>query len=189
MQPHIAETLNEIFTLYEKHGADNYIGENISQIEHMCQSAQLAERAGMDDEVILAAFFHDIGHLAEHLTEQNNMGGYGIKEHEKVGADYLRGKGFSEKIASLVQSHVEAKRYLTYKYEEYYNALSEASKRTLEFQGGKMSKEEAEAFEQHALFETMILLRRWDEEAKLENIPLPDINYYKQLACKTLSGM
>ena len=30
--------------------------ENVSQIEHMCQSAQLAIDKGYDDEVILAAF-------------------------------------------------------------------------------------------------------------------------------------
>ena len=50
-------------------------------------------------------------------------------------ADYLRDKGFSERIASLVQSHVVAKRYLAYKYPEYYNQLSTAGKAALEFEG------------------------------------------------------
>ena len=55
--------VNEIFALYEKHGDEDYIGEPVSQLEHMSQAAALAEEEGYDDEVVLAAFFHDIGHL------------------------------------------------------------------------------------------------------------------------------
>ena len=113
----------------------------------MSQAAQLAIAQGCDDEVVLAAFFHDIGHICVKQNESNSMDGYGVKSHEKVGADYLRSMGFPERVARLVESHVQAKRYLTYKYPEYYNALSEASKKTLEFQGGKMGKQEADAFE------------------------------------------
>src|SRR5215475_14746664 len=118
---------DEIISLYEKYGDEDYIGEPVSQIEHMCQCAQLAEKEEFDSEVILAAFFHDIGHLCEHLVEVDHMENVGIVDHEKIGADYLRQKGFSEKIATLVESHVAAKRYLTYKYPAYYEKLSEAS--------------------------------------------------------------
>ena len=31
-----------IFSLYEKYGANEYHGEEVSQIEHMCQSGELA---------------------------------------------------------------------------------------------------------------------------------------------------
>lgn len=179
----ITAAIDEIFGLYNKYGQANYIGEKISQIEHMCQAAQLAEGLGHDDEVILAAFFHDIGHLVDPTPDdEHNMGGFGTKDHEKLGADYLRQKGFSEKIARLVESHVAAKRYLTYANVDYYNNLSEASKRTLEFQGGKMSKEEAGMFAADPLFDLFIQMRQWDEQAKLENIPLPDIGRYKVMA-------
>ena len=57
------ERVKMVFDLYEKFGHADYIGEPVSQIEHMCQSAQLAQKEGYDDEVILAAFFHDLGHL------------------------------------------------------------------------------------------------------------------------------
>ena len=76
---------------------------------------------------------------------------------------------------------MEAKRYLTFKDPEYYEQLSAASKKTLEYQGGKMSKEEAEAFEQYPLFDLIIKMRRWDEEAKIENMPLPDLEHYKRM--------
>ena len=58
-----AQIADEIIALYERHGADDYIGEPVSQLEHTGQSAQLAEREGYDEQVILAAFLHDIGHL------------------------------------------------------------------------------------------------------------------------------
>src|SRR5215475_10589157 len=93
--------VNEIFSLYENYGAADYIGEPVSQLEHMCQCAQLAEAEGYNDEVILAAFFHDIGHLCEHIMTVSYMNEYGVADHEKLGAEYLRRKGFSETIASL----------------------------------------------------------------------------------------
>ena len=140
MKNKVDQIIDEVFDLYELHGGEDYIGEPVSQLEHMSQSAQLAIEQGCDDEVVLAAFFHDIGHICVMQNASNSMDGYGIKRHEKVGADYLRSKGFPERIAKLVESHVQAKRFLTYKYPEYYNSLSDASKKTLEFQGGRMEK-------------------------------------------------
>lgn len=170
----------EVFGLYEKFGSADYIGEPVSQIEHMCQAAQLAEAEGYDDETVLAAFFHDIGHLCEHIMPAEQMSGYGVADHETLGAGYLRDKGFSEKITKLVASHVEAKRYLTFKYPEYYNKLSEASKKTLEMQGGIMTEAEAEKFEADDLHRLYIKLREWDDKAKLEHQPLPALEKYKQ---------
>ncbi len=179
------QIVDEIFDLYEKHGSDDYIGEPVSQIEHMSQSAQLALGENYDDEVVLAAFFHDIGHLC--AKEAENMGGYGVKSHEKIGADFLRSKGFPEKMAKLVENHVQAKRYLTFAFPEYYERLSEASKKTLEYQGGKMTKQEAEVFEIDPLFSESIRMRHWDEEAKLENIPVLDLNLLKSKALRILT--
>jgi len=177
----VQETIREIISLYEKFGGDDYIGEPVSQIEHMCQCAQLAESEGYDEEVILAAFFHDIGHLCEHIMEVKYMDKFGVVDHERIGAEYLLSKGFSENVAALVASHVEAKRYLTLRDENYLNALSEASKQTLEFQGGIMSEAEAEAFESDPFFNLYIVLRKWDEKAKETHIPLPSLHKYAQL--------
>jgi 2-amino-1-hydroxyethylphosphonate dioxygenase (glycine-forming) len=172
---------NEIMSYYEQHGGEEYAGEKVTQLEHMVQAAQLAEEQGYDEDVILAAFLHDIGHICEAGHGDNEMDGFGIKDHEEIGAEYLKEKGFSKKIVRLVQSHVEAKRYLTFKYPEYYNQLSDASKKTLEYQGGKMYEEEAAAFEQYPLFDLIIKMRRWDEEAKIEHKPLPDLSRYRNM--------
>ncbi|HEV8285172.1 MAG TPA: HD domain-containing protein [Chitinophagaceae bacterium] len=174
--------VDEIFSLYDQYGAADYIGEPVSQIEHMCQAAQLAEAEDYDEEVILAAFFHDIGHLCEHIFSVQSMDGYGTVDHESLGGQYLRDKGFSEKIARLVESHVEAKRYLTFKYPDYYNKLSEASKITLDKQGGIMDEIEAQQFERDHLQPLFIKIREWDDKAKIEQIPLPSLDIYKQMA-------
>ena len=175
------QTAGFITGLYEQYGGEDYIGEPVSQIEHMCQCALLAEEEGYNEEIVLAAFFHDIGHLCEHIMPVEQMDGYGVVDHEKLGAGFLLDHGFSENIASLVRNHVQAKRYLTYKNEAYYNQLSEASKKTLEFQGGRMSAEEAVLFEADSLFEMHIRLRQWDEKAKLENKPLPPLDKYRRM--------
>ncbi|HOX82648.1 MAG TPA: HD domain-containing protein [Chryseolinea sp.] len=179
--------VDEIFKLYEKFGHADYIGEPVSQLEHMSQSAQLAMEEGFDDEVILAAFFHDIGHICVMSNAENNMNGFGVRSHEKIGADFLREKGFSERVAQLVESHVQAKRYLTFKYPDYFNNLSEASKMTLNFQGGIMSANEAIAFEKNPLFEISVCMRKWDELAKDIEVPILDLNLLKEKAVLLLS--
>ncbi len=171
----------EIMSFYEQHGGEEYAGEKLTQSEHMVQAAQLAEEQGYDDEVILAAFLHDIGHVCEAGHGDNEMDGFGIKDHEEIGAEFLKAKGFSKRIVRLVQSHVEAKRYLTLKNPSYYDQLSEASKKTLEFQGGRMEEEEAAAFEKYPLFDLIIKMRKWDEQAKIEHKPIPDLTRYRQM--------
>jgi phosphonate degradation associated HDIG domain protein len=176
----------EVFALYEKYGAADYIGEPVSQLEHMCQAALLAEQAGASDEVILAAFFHDIGHLCELMEAKASMDGYGVQDHEQWGSFYLRRCGFSDTLVQLVGSHVAAKRYLTYKHPAYYEQLSPASRQTLAFQGGPMTAEEAAAFEADPLFADMVRLRTWDDMAKETNQPLPDISHFMDMAVKHL---
>lgn len=181
------QIVDEIMGLYNNYGNEDYIGEPVSQIEHMCQCAQLAEKENYDDEVILAAFFHDIGHLCEHIMDVKYMDGYGIVDHEKIGAHYLDTKGFSKRITKLIESHVAAKRYLTYKNPVYYEKLSDASKNTLNFQGGRMNEEEAKAFERDEWFTLYITLRGWDEQAKDENVPLPDLQKYRKMMIQHLT--
>ena len=127
-----------IFDYYYKYGNRDYIGENITQVEHMTQCAMLAEKNNDKVEVILAAFLHDIGHLIEY-DSNNKMGEYGIQNHENIGYNFLKKNNIPYPIPELAKNHVISKRYLVSTNEEYYNNLSNASKKTLEFQGGKMT--------------------------------------------------
>ena len=178
--------VNEVFALYEAHGNDDYIGEPVSQLEHMSQAANLAQLEGYDDEVVLAAFFHDIGHLCAGSSEAGSMDGMGNVNHEQIGANYLLARGFSPRLAKLVNAHVTAKRYLTYKYPEYYDKLSPASRTTLGFQGGPMTTQEATLFEADPDLEIMIRMRFWDDEAKLTAIPVNNLQDLKNLAIQHL---
>lgn len=166
---------DEIIELYTKHGNSEYFGEQVTQLQHAFQSAQIARDQQCDEEMILAAFLHDIGHLCVIGHNVKVMENYGVMNHEKIGAAFLRNRKFSERLIELVQAHVSAKRYLTYKDEAYYSQLSDASKKTLEFQGGKMSKDEAYIFEGNPLFHEMIAMRKIDEQAKDEDLHPGDL--------------
>ncbi|MBX9778790.1 MAG: HD domain-containing protein [Chitinophagaceae bacterium] len=184
LQKKIETIADEIISMYEQFGSEDYIGEPVSQIEHMCQCAELAETNGADRDTILAAFLHDIGHLYEFAQPKEklvHMDTFGIVDHEKLGADYLLSRGFSENVAKMVASHVNAKRYLTFKYPEYYNLLSEASKNTLLHQGGIMTESEAAVFESDPLHQKYIALRKWDEQAKIEKQPVPSLTKYRYM--------
>lgn len=178
----IERNVEDIFSLYTEFGAGDYIGEPVSQMEHMSQAAQFAMAAGVDDELILAAFFHDIGHLLAERLHSDTMDGYGAVDHEKTGAEYLALMGFSGRICSLIENHVQAKRYLTLKRPGYFEKLSDASLKTLAFQGGRMSETEALVFESDPFFAAHIQLREWDEQAKLAGIELLDIEMLKDKA-------
>ena len=174
--------MDEIFELYEQYGSADYIGETLTQTEHMIQTAMLAEEYTQSVEIVLAALFHDIGHLLGiKYAKEGKMGPWGVKSHEGLGATYLKEKGFSERMVSLVRNHVNAKRYLTYKNPDYMATLSEASQKTLKYQGGPMSPQEASEFEQDPDFELILKLREWDDSAK-KNISIKSLDYYKQLA-------
>ncbi len=170
--------MQTIANLFAQGGDDAYFGEPITQLEHALQCAQLAEEAGADDDTIVAAFLHDIGHLLPPDLAGGYMDGYGTVDHERLGADYLRERGFSEKVAQLIENHVNAKRYLVYKNPAYFARLSEASLKTLEFQGGPMTAAEALLFETNPYFKGILLMRTWDEQAKIPGLPTPGFDHY-----------
>jgi 2-amino-1-hydroxyethylphosphonate dioxygenase (glycine-forming) len=137
-----------------------YFGESVTQLEHALQCADLARASGADNEMILAALLHDIGHLIAVGDET------GSPDHDRIGATFLKELRFSERVTELVSGHVQAKRYLAWMEPSYQKQLSSASKHTLAQQGGPMSSEEARDFEQDRLFAEKIKLRHWDELAK-----------------------
>ena len=68
----------KLFCLYEKFGSEDYIGEPVTQTEHMIQAAMFAENDGCSPDVVLACFFHDIGHLLAFESELEQMAGFGL---------------------------------------------------------------------------------------------------------------
>jgi len=164
-----------------------YIGESISQLEHGLQAAHFATLAHAEPAAVIAALFHDIGHLcADSSTSQ--MDDYGVVHHEEVGAEFLLSNGYPSAVAELVRGHVKAKRYLVSKNENYGTWLSPASKATLVHQGGPMKEGEALAFEADLNFKLMIKVRQWDEMAKETDLEVAPLADYVEIARLLVDG-
>jgi putative nucleotidyltransferase with HDIG domain len=155
----------------------DYIGEPVTQLEHALQAAYFAEQSGHSEEVILASLFHDIGHFAA-PTPQTEMADLGKIHHEWIGAKLAYEMGFSQHVSLLIGYHVLAKRYLAGKKEKYCEKLSDASKKTLAFQGGPLSAEEIKVFELHRYYKEILQVRINDEKAKQIGLKVPDLSYY-----------
>ena len=174
--------MNNIINLYKKYGDSEYFGESVSKTTHMIQAAVSAEKNNEPDYLVLACLLHDIGHF----LDTDNMNGLGVIEHGKVGADYLRNLGMNEKICCLIENHVLAKKYLVSKNQYYYDKLSDASKKTLEYQGGKMSNIEMELFEKDPYFQDSLKVRLYDDIGKEIGMEIPKLDSYYELIEKYL---
>lgn len=175
---------DEIVKLLREGGSQAYYGEPVTQLEHALQAAQLARDAGAEEQVVLAALLHDIGHLLDtgRIHEQ-----LGVIDHDRAGADFLRARGFPEKVASLIEAHVDAKRYLVAVNAAYAAELSEASAATLALQGGPMKADEAAVFERDPLFRDKLRLRSWDEQAKIPGAACAPLEDYETLIARYAS--
>jgi len=167
--------------LFEQYGNNDYDGEPVTQTSHMVQCAMLAMHSNADTELVLGAFLHDIGHLLGHKQQAEDMGGFGVINHEGIGAKYLKEKGFSERVCAVVERHVAAKRYLVTTDAGYAAKLSPASRETLRWQGGTMTKEEAAAFRNYPYFKEIIQVRLWDEGAKDYNAVLLPLSIFEEM--------
>jgi predicted HD phosphohydrolase len=68
--------LTKILSLFETRGAEAYLGEPVSQLEHALQAAHLASRDGASSALVAAALLHDIGHLLG--PDGNAAGGWNV---------------------------------------------------------------------------------------------------------------
>lgn len=154
-----------------------HYGEGVSERAHALQCAALAERAGAPAVLIAAALLHDIGHLLHGLPE--TIAEQGIDaHHEDVGADWLA-RFFLPELVAPVRLHVAAKRYLVAIEPSYAGGLSPASARSLVLQGGPMDAAEARAFACLPWAREAVLLRRWDDSAKVVGRATPPLAHWR----------
>ncbi len=175
-------SINFIFSLLEQCGFNSYDGEPITQLDHALQCAFLALHNNAKSYQVIAALLHDIGHLlpSRELDMQSVLG---VVNHGERGSIVLRELGFPESVTEPVRLHVSAKQYLCSVESEYFESLSEASKQTLQLQGGIFSPEECITFKKEPFWEEAVQLRRWDELAKDTNISanIHPLEYYRSL--------
>lgn len=146
--------INEVYSILEvmqTYGSTVFLGENVTQLQHALQCADLAEIMTNDHEIVIAALFHDIGHLLYQAHNKDSLeidkNYLGDPSHELTGSQFLQSVGFSERVCAIVANHVNAKRYLLSNDKKYFDSLSEASKESLKFQGGVMTEDEVLVFE------------------------------------------
>jgi gamma-butyrobetaine dioxygenase len=178
------DVVDQLARLFAEQGESEYLGEPVTQAEHMLQAAACAEAAGAPDPLIAAALLHDVGHF----IGQNSVGeisGHDLmsgidNRHSHTGADWLAA-WFPEAVTEPVRMHVAAKRYLCAVEPGYFDLLSEASVYTLQVQGGPMNDAEVTDFELGGYADDAVALRRWDETAKDPEARVPEFDHYRPL--------
>lgn len=166
------ETIVEFLeTLFEREGGGEYLGENVTMAEHMLQAAGNARHRGADDEVVVAALVHDVGHFTGALGPFSMTDTFD-RRHEVAGAEALA-RFFPPRVVACVREHVAAKRYLCATDPDYLARLSPASVHSLNLQGGPMSPDEADRFAAHPHLDAILTVRRCDDDAKVAGAPTP----------------
>ena len=147
--------------------------EYVTEADHALQCADLAAQSGAPDPLIVAALFHDVGHLLPGgAAVETPVSDEGLAlpatddRHELTGARFLR-RHFGPEVAAPVAIHVEAKRYLVTTDPDYAATLSPSSVHSLSMQGGPLPAECVCSFEQRPRWEDGVRLRRWDDLAKV----------------------
>ncbi|MCA0024366.1 MULTISPECIES: HD domain-containing protein [unclassified Mesorhizobium] len=157
-----------IADIFERRGAESYLGEPVTMSEHMLQGAWLADQDGAPEELVAAALLHDIGHYT------SEFGTYSPddvedKHHDEAGGEVLA-PFFPPVIVECVRLHVSAKRYLCATDPTYFDKLSPASVHTLSLQGGPMSPDEVAGFRKNPFHEEAVRVRIWDEGGKVADM-------------------
>jgi 2-aminoethylphosphonate dioxygenase len=185
----LVDSKEQVIELLKQQQDVGYIGEPVSQLAHALQCASFAEQEVADECLILAALLHDIGHFCDPRAATMIADGidFGVRQHEFVGAEYLRLTGLDDSIATLVEQHVNAKRYLVATRPAYASKLSAASQQTLAFQGGPMSAAEVQTFERKPEFKDILKLRAWDEAAKRPELSPASLSHYSAMIRRNLS--
>ncbi|MBO6784626.1 MAG: HD domain-containing protein [Alphaproteobacteria bacterium] len=178
--------LEEIEAIFAAHGDARY-SEVVTQRQHALQCAQQAETAGSDSALVTAALLHDIGHMLHKHGPEPAARGIDDR-HEDIGAGWLA-KRFPPSVTEPVRMHVDAKRYLCAVEPDYFETLSLASVRSLELQGGPMSRHEAAVFEALPYASDAVALRRWDEGGKVADARTPALeDYLGHIRASVVSG-
>jgi predicted HD phosphohydrolase len=138
--------------------------------QHGLQCAyELEQQFPNDRELQIAGLVHDVAH------RMSSEAMHGI-----VGADLVRPL-YGDRVASLVELHVDAKRYLVTVDPNYHAILSPESVHTLMLQGSTMDAAEQLAFENNHHFGDAVTLRRADDEAKVPGRSVPDLAYWEPI--------
>jgi predicted HD phosphohydrolase len=166
-----------ILQLFAKRGAEEYMGEPVSMAQHMEQSAACAVVHGADDELIIAALLHDIGHFVGDFPIDALENGID-NLHEDAGAQFLA-PYFPAAVTEPIRLHVAAKKYLCAADTSYMQRLSAASIQSLEVQGGPMNETEIDEFESNPYYQLAVKVRIYDDDGKVAGLDIKPVAAYR----------
>lgn len=179
------QILSDLQWFFEQRGGARYeLGDpsGVNQLEHALQCAALAEMAGASDALITASLLHDLGHL---VYEDDEYGDEMDDLHQYRALPLLR-TVFDSAVLEPIKLHVDAKRYLCTVEHDYYEGLSEGSRRSLSLQGGPFSAAEASQFIAQPHARDAVLLRRWDDRSKAKGQSTPDLAHFLFIALRCM---
>jgi len=176
-------SIPEIVQLLSSRATTWYGKEAVSQLDHALQCAALAEKSNETPETIVAALLHDLGHMlspdrpslvpADTLPTKDDL-------HQFVALPFLRSL-FPDAVLEPIKLHVDAKRYLCAVDAGYWADLSQASKQSLELQGGVFDGTQIGVFENLPYYSEAVRLRRYDDLAKVPGHQTPDLAHFERL--------
>ena len=179
--------VDEICELFATKGHAAYIGEPVSQLEHALQSAYHAEQAGADDELVVAALLHDVGHLITKLPEDapnrastigtKQLGQAWLKRHSQPAVRSRYGCTWRRSAICRDRSGLPAAAFAGFANEP------QAARRTVHAGGSRGVRSQPTLSPGGGS-------RRWDDLAKVPGMQVPALDHYRPRmgACCTMAG-
>lgn len=149
--------------------------ELVDELEHALQSARHALDDAADDELVVAAALHDIGHSP--LVD-----GSPTAKHDRVAREWLTPR-FGDRVGWLAGAHVAAKKFLAETEPGYAAMLSDVSVLSMQVQGGSGVDR---AFVEHPWWPDALRLRRYDDAAKVPGAQGASIAEVLEVAARLL---
>ncbi len=92
----VQDFMDVLLAIFAMPGTRGYRGSRVTMLEHMLQTAVLAERAQASDELVTAALLHDTGQFGTDFPVDHVSGRHAEmldqridRHHEEVGAQFL----------------------------------------------------------------------------------------------------
>jgi predicted HD phosphohydrolase len=167
---------------FDKAARIRYGESGVTELEHALQSAELADHAGADDELVFAAMLHDVGRYAvpqelvsdtlQDVEIADNALGHGERGAQLM-ANMLPARSLF-----CIRYHAESKLYLCQTNPNYRAKLAGASVKTLAVQSTDYDQARLDELSAHRWWQDAIRVRVWDDAAKVRGRVTRPLHYW-----------